>query len=293
MGTVSSMSKDRTLKVSESMDESTEFDFKINLLKNNRNTANSFQQSETAEKTKMSELIETVPYTFEWKEGGNDVQFCASFLEDWNKKEPMKLNKETNNYEVTLNVPKGVHQFKFIVNGNWVCSKNYKIINDKNNNNNNEIEINNDNSNMKNISNTNNIQEMKKNKKKQQKGNHDYNCIYPNKSSVNSDAPNIPVFFNPLINLNYNSNQLNLDLNSKQFEQINNDKIDNNKSLFKFDQAKNLLENDTFKSITTIPHEKLSHIFTHFYTNDKYIRSAVTQRNKHKFITLVYFSPKK
>ena len=56
MGTVSSMSKDRTLKVSESMDESTEFDFKINLLKNNRNTTNSFQQSETAEKTKMSEL---------------------------------------------------------------------------------------------------------------------------------------------------------------------------------------------------------------------------------------------
>ena len=183
MGTVSSMSKDRTLKVSESMDESTEFDFKINLLKNNRNTTNSFQQSETAEKTKMSELNETVLYTFEWKEGGNDVQFCASFLEDWNKKETMKLNKETNNYEVTLNVPKGTHQFKFIVNGLWVCSKYYKIIKDKSNNSNNEIEINNDNNNTKNISN--NIQEMKKNKKKHQKCNCDYNCIYPNKSSVN------------------------------------------------------------------------------------------------------------
>ena len=290
MGTVSSMSKDRTLKVSESMDESTEFDFKINLLKNNRNTTNSFQQSETAEKTKMSEVNETVLYTFEWKEGGNDVQFCASFLEDWNKKETMKLNKETNNYEVTLNVPKGTHQFKFIVNGLWVCSKYYKIIKDKSNNSNNEIEINNDNNNTKNISN--NIQEMKKNKKKHQKCNCDYNCIYPNKSSVNQDAPNIPVFFNSLINLNYNSNQLNLDLNSKQIEQSFNDKKDNNKLLFKFDQTKNLLENDTFKSITTIPHEKLSHIFTHFYTHDKYIRCSVTQRNKHKFLTLVYFSPK-
>lgn len=291
MGTVSSRSKDRTLKVSESMDESTEFDFKINLLKNNLNTTNSFQQSETAEKTKMSELNETVPYTFEWKEGGNNVHFCASFLEDWNRKEPMKLNKETNNYEVTLNVPKGVHQFKFIVNGQWVCSKNYKIINDKDNNINNEIEINNDN-NTKNISNTNNIQEMKKTKKKHQKGNNDYNCVYPNQSSVNPDAPNIPVFFNALINLNYNSNQLNLDLNSKQNEQNNNDKIDNNKLLFKFDKTKTILENSTFKSITTIPHEKLAHIFTHFYINNKYIKSSVTQRNKHKFLTLVYFSPK-
>ena len=81
-------------------------------------------------------------------------------------------------------------------------------------------------------------------------------------------------------------------MNSKQIEQNLNDKKDNNKLLFKFDQTKNLLENDTFKSITTIPHEKLSHIFTHFYTHDKYIRCSVTQRNKHKFLTLVYFSPK-
>jgi hypothetical protein len=290
MGTVSSMSKDRTLKVSESMDESTEYDFKLNFLKNNHNITNSYQQSETAEKTKMSELNETVPYTFEWKEGGNNVQFCSSFLEDWKRKEPMKFNKDTNSFEVTLNVPKGKHQFKFIVNGIWVCSKNYKINNDNNNNINNEIEINIENNTTKNINNT--IKDAKKIKKKQQKGNKDYNCVYPNKSSINPDAPNIPMFFNTSINLNYNSNQLNLNLDSKLPEQKDSDGSEENKLSLKFDQTKTILENDTFKSITTIPHEKLLHIFTHFYKNDNYIRSAVTQRNKHKFLTLVYFSPK-
>ena len=290
MGTVSSMSKERTLKVSESMDESTEYDFKLNFLKNNHNITNSYQQSETAEKTKMSELNETVPYTFEWKEGGNNVQFCSSFLEDWKRKEPMKFNKDTNSFEVTLNVPKGKHQFKFIVNDIWVCSKNYKINNDNNNNINNEIEINIDNNTTKNINNT--IKDVKKIKKKQQKGNKDYNCVYPNKSSINPDAPNIPIFFNTSINLNYNSNQLNLNLDSKLPEQKDSDGSEENKLSLKFDQTKTILENDTFKSITTIPHEKLLHIFTHFYKNDNYIRSAVTQRNKHKFLTLVYFSPK-
>ena len=290
MGTVSSVSKDRTLKISESMDESVEYDFKLNLLKNNRTAANSFQQSETTEKTKMSELNETAPYTFEWKEGGKNVEFCASFLEDWNKKEPMKFNKDTNSFEVTLNVPKGVHQFKFIVNGRWVCSKNYDIINDNNNNTNNQIEINLDNNTTKNTSNT--YQELKKVKKKHQKGNNDYNCIYPNKSSVNSEAPNIPLYFNPSINLNYNSNQLNLNLCSNQPEQKNIDKIEENKLYLKFDKSKNLLENDTFKSITTIPHEKLSHVFTQFYEDDKFIRTAMTQRNKHKFLTVIYFAPK-
>ena len=290
MGTVSSMSKDRTLKVSESMDESTEYDFKLNFLKNNHNITNSYQQSETAEKTKMSELNEIVPYTFEWKEGGNNVQFCSSFLEDWKRKEPMKFNKDTNSFEVTLNVPKGKHQFKFIVNGIWVCSKNYKINNDNNNNINNEIEINIENNTTKNINNT--VGDAKKIKKKQQKGNKDYNCVYPNKSSINPDAPNIPMLFNTSINLNYNSNQLNLNLDSKLPEQKDSDGSEENKLSLKFDQTKTILENDTFKSITTIPHEKLLHIFTHFYKNDNYIRSAVTQRNKHKFLTLVYFSPK-
>ena len=60
-------------------------------------------------------------------------------------------------------------------------------------------------------------------------------------------------------------------------------------------KSKTALENDTFKTIVTISHEKLSHLCFNNEednSNETYIRTAITQRNKHKFITLVYFSPK-
>ena len=57
-------------------------------------------------------------------------------------------------------------------------------------------------------------------------------------------------------------------------------------------KTKDLLETNTFKSIMTIPHEKLSHLFLYCDSDNKYIRNAMTQRNKHKFLTVVYFSPK-
>ena len=281
MGTNSTMSKDRTIKMSESLDESTEYDYKYSYRKNKQNTTQSLNQSETTEKTKISELNDTMPYTFEWKEGGNDVKITGSFLENWTRQEKMKFNEEKNLYEITFDLPKGSHQFKFIINGNWLCSKEYKIINDERNNFNNEIDINinNENTNGNNISNN---QDMKKRKKKLSKGNMDYNCLIPSKSSVNAEAPNIPYHYKSYLNLNINLNQL------------NDEKFKETKRSIDIDKTKYVLENETFKSITTIPHDKLSHLFLNLNNdNNKYLRCAITQRNKHKFLTLVYLSPKK
>ena len=55
----------------------------------------------------------------------------------------MKRNISTGIYEIILNIPKGIHQFKFIVDNQWVCSKYYKIINDSHNNINNIIDTSN------------------------------------------------------------------------------------------------------------------------------------------------------
>ena len=289
MGTVSSMSKDKTIKINESLDESAEFDFKINLLKNNKNKTNSFQQSETAEKTKLSELNDFIPYTFEWKEGGKDVVFCASFLDNWKRKETMKYNNDSKCFEITLNVPRGKHQFKFIINGQWVCSRDYPIINDNSNNINNVIDFSGNTSIDNNTTKNMNIQDMIKKKKKTGKGSNDYNCIFPNKSVVNSEAPYLPIYYKSLINLNYNSNQLKINFNSNS--DTNKSEEEKIKNFIDFNQTKNTTENETFKTIMTIPHEKLSHLFTNIENENKYIRSSLTQRNKHKFLTLVYFSP--
>ena len=298
MGTDTTKSKERTLKISESMDESAEFDFKFNYVKNNPNKTQSYHQSETAENSKKQESIDLIPYKFEWKDGGSDIKISGSFLDNWLKKEPLKFNNETKSYEITLNVPKGINQFKFIVDGKWVCSQNYKINNDKSNNFNNEIDTNanSENSTMTSLINS-NITEMKKKKKKLSKGSNDYNCIIPTKSSVNAEAPLIPWYYKSYINLNFNSNKLNENKFNNKFKDIQGEKsIDNmeeKQEILLYNKTRDLLENNTFKSIMTIPHEKLSHLFVYCDSDNKYIRSSLTQRNKHKFLTVVYFSPKK
>ena len=137
---------------------------------------------------------------------------------------------------------------------------------------------------------------MRKKKKKVSKENNDYNCIIPNKSSVNAEAPIIPLYFKALINLEFNSNQLKQDKFKDSLENKLDEKSENKskkKDMLAINKISDFLENNTFKSIMIIPHEKLSHIFFNPNSGDKYIRSALTQRNKHKFLTLVYFSPKK
>jgi len=298
MGTDTTKSKDRTLKISESMDESAEFDFKFNYMKNNSTQTQSLHQSETTENTKVPESNDLIPFKFEWKESGTDVKISGSFLDNWDRKEPLKFNSETKSYEITLNIPRGLNQFKFIVDDKWVCSKYYKIIKDKSNNDNNEIDTNTINESTMNSSmNNNNILDIKKKKKKVGKGNNDYNCLIPTKSAVNAEAPIIPLYFRSYINIDFNSNQLDkakfndklLDLSEEKAK----DTTKENEEMLILNKTKDLLETNTFKSIMTIPHEKLSHLFLYCDSDNKYIRNAMTQRNKHKFLTVVYFSPKK
>ena len=298
MGTDTTRSKDRTLKISESMDESAEYSFKFNCMKNNSTQTQSLHQSETTENTKIPESNDLIPFKFEWKESGTDVKISGSFLDNWDRKEPLKFNNETKSYEITLKIPRGLNQFKFIVDDKWLCSKYYKVITDKSNNDNNEIDTNatSETSTMNSLMNS-NVLDMKKKKKKLGKGNNDYNCLIPNKSAVNAEAPIIPWYFRSYINLDFNSNQLDeTKFNDKLIdlsEEKSKEKPKENEEMLILNKTKDLLETNTFKSIMTIPHEKLSHLFLNCDSDNKYIRNAMTQRNKHKFVTVVYFSPKK
>ena len=280
MGTISSVSKEiKYNKKGDSQDESSEYEIKtLNSSKTINKKNQSQLQSETRENTKDTNLNEQkIQFKFEWKDGGNDVKITGAFLDNWTKKIDMKRNISTGIYEIILNIPKGIHQFKFIVDNQWVCSKYYKIINDSHNNINNIIDTSNIPSQIMD-KNDNNNSSIKKKKKKEHI---DYNCYFPNSNEINVEAPGIPMHFMPCFNLNFQTKQ---------------DFLDNyfKKSLF-INKSKSILENETFKTIITISHEKLSHICFNNESNDndKYIRTSITQRNKHKFLTLVYYSPKK
>lgn len=273
MGTISSVSKDiNNNKISDSQDESSEYS-----LKHINNKIQSQGQSETRENTKVTQINEQkIPFKFEWKDGGIEVKITGSFLDNWTRQEYMKKNASTGIHEIIIDLPRAIHQFKFIVDKQWLCSQYYKIIYDQNNNANNIIDL-------TNYTIENNNTNIKKKKKKSGKEHIEYSCNFPNSSEINVEAPSLPMYYRPFFNLNFQSKQEFLKNNFK-------------KRLF-LNKSKTILENDTFKTIITISHDKLSHICFNCEKNnnkdEKYIRTSITQRNKHKFLTLVYYTPKK
>lgn len=276
----SSVSKDNnTSKLYNSQNGSYyDYDLKSQNLNNNNQSINI--QSETAENTKVLEpKVQKIPFKFEWKEGGGNVEIAASFLDNWKKPVEMKKNLNTGFFEVTLDVPKGIQQFKFIVDNKWVYSQNYATINDKNNINNIIDFTNYSPNNNKDI----NKSITKKKKKKTVKDTIEYNCTFPKATEVNSEAPGIPQHYLSSFDLNYHSKQDYLE-SSFQYK-------------LNVDKRKNVIENNTFKEILTIDHDKLCHICSNIQNEesdnkDYYIRTAITQRIKHKFLTIVYFTPR-
>ena len=107
-----------------------------------------------------------------------------------------------------------------------------------------------------------------------------YNCKYPLAHELNSTAPNAIVHYKPCFNIDYQSNQ---------------DKIDA-KLNFNYKEKNPLTENNTYKKILICPHEKLMHFCQNINdiknTNKRYIKGCTTIRNKHKYLTIVYYKPK-
>lgn len=281
MGTVSSASKDITKK-NDSQNTSSEYEIKqLNSIKD-INNKNSYQgQSETTENSKITDKNDQIIlYPFEWKEGGNEVLIYGSFAENWNKKTVMKKDLNTGIFQAFIEVPRGRHEFKFVVDQKWVCSQYYDRVTNKNNITNNVIDL--TNYIPPQVNNNINVSSSNKKKRKSTKNTIDYGCNYPKKSEVNLEAPILTQNFLPSFNLDIQSKQ---EFLQKVFIKD-----------ISFDKTKNLVENNTFKSILTISHEKLLHICHNIESNtdnDQYVRFSLTQRSKHKFLTLVYYTPKK
>lgn len=280
----SSVSRDNNNSKLYSSQNESYYDYELktkNLIQNTSNKNQSTNvQSETTENIKIQEPNDNkIKFKFEWKEGGSNVQMSGSFLDNWKNKEKLEKNPQTGFFEVILDIPKGIHQFKFIVDQKWMCSSEYSTFIDKNNTNN-IIDT-------TNFTTTNNIIiENKSNsnvkKKKKKTKDTEYNCIFPNPSQVNSEAPGIPHHYISCFDLNNQTRQENVKSNYVN-EMV-------------FDRKKNIIENNTFKDIITISHDKISHICYNIGNEnsdeDKFIRASITQRIKHKFLTIIYYTPK-
>ena len=229
---------------------------------------------------------ELVPFNFKWKEKENnnkelEVMIAGTFLNNWETFIKMEKNPETNIYEYQTFLPKEKHSFKYIINNKWQCSDLYPTTKDNSNNINNYIDLTNYNNN-ENKENKILIKKVKTKKKKRKENkeiNDGYGLKFPFIKDLNSKAPNVMLHYKDSLLIDNQSNQ---------------DKFDN-KKFFNYKQKTFYNENNSYKDIFIFPHEKLEHLTPNIddiFSSKNYNRYSITERKKHKYITLVYYKPK-
>ena len=266
-------------------------------LNGNSLSGNSSISDKNNENKYISEQINNIkiPTLFQWKEGGNNILITGSFC-GWSHRFTMTKNKKNNFYELTLYLPKGEYQFKFIIDNIWKCSNFYPTVTDLNNNTNNVL----DNTKELNLI----IKEREKEKEKERENQNTanssindnninnennktnyknasiflsdeirkiYGNLYPLKEQLNSDPPNLPQYY----------------INSFDF---NNYPIVGEKK-YVYNKMKNNLIRETFQSIKIPNHVYLNHIFSNCKKDKYFNRNCVSFRIRSKFGTIIYIHP--
>ena len=241
--------------------------------------------------TKMDSTFDNkndlVPFKFEWKEKDNnpnrelEVMLTGTFLNNWDSVVKMEKNPETNIYEYITLLPRAKHHFKYIINNKWKCSDLYPTEKDKSNNTNNYIDLINYNIDINKKDKTKTKNETIKKTKKiiNTKLNEKYGLIFPLIKDLNVIAPPIMMHYKEPFYLDNISNQENLA----------------NKIYLSFQKSNYSNVNNSCKEILILPHEKLAHITSNvddIFTKNNYNRYSITERIKHKYLTIIYYKPK-
>ena len=95
---------------------------------------------------------------------------------------------------------------------------------------------------------------------------------------MNIDAPSIPFHY---------ASPYNIDFYTRQG-------IIGKKGFLNFYEKNLLSENISYKNIMICPHVNLNHtILSCEKIEDNYIRSGISHRYKHKYLTIIYYKPRK
>lgn len=221
-----------------------------------------------------------IPTLFEWNEEGKMVYITGTFCA-WTQFFIMS-RRPNGTFQLVLDLPKGVYQYKFKVDNQWRYSTTAPTIVDNDQNLNNIIDnsyyvipspVKNDNNASPEVNDAN----VNKSKIKT-KG--VYETYYPGKLELNTDAPRVPMKFY--------SNLFNIDLNTKQWI------IGNKEYLHKVEN--NLLsENNSCKSLARCPHISVCHL-VYQYNSPKFTTFEIVcqvNRLRNKMLSIVYYKPRK
>ena len=234
--------------------------------------------------SKISGYNAIFPTTFEWDNGGNSVFVTGSFCQ-WKQFFLMKKDS-SKNFVLNLNLPRGIHQYKFKVDGEWKYNPKFPICNDGGNINNYldttnlEITIKTNDEGITAISTniTENNNDPSKASKKYSKNLLKVNSELSQNQNQNEffdKITTVPIHFKNTMNLDLITNQNNIGI--KKYMSI---------------KEKNVLsDNLSFKKINTAPIEQINHLNSKNLENQSII-CAVSSRFRYKFTTFVYYKPK-
>lgn len=247
----------------------------------------------------VSEKIEKIPTTFEWDKGGNIVYVTGSFC---NWKQYFLMKKEDNNhFLLTLNLPKGYHQYKFRVDNEWKYNEKFPICDDGGNINNYldttnwEITINKTDEgttiNSTNITDNNDLSKLSKMFIEKSKNSayykmKRYSNYIPNKDEFSEKIPEIPRHYQNNMNINLFAHQNNL----------------GNSNYLKISENNIMSDNIAFKGIENIYHEQTNHLRANINNkqkndkkddDEKTILCSISSRYRLKFTTFVYYNIQK
>lgn len=201
----------------------------------NPNTNNG-TKSETQSTIVTNELKDPqdlkVPTQFEWKEGGKIVYVTGNFS-NWSQWFMMSKNITNNYFELTLELPRGNHQYKFIVDNVWKFSKHFPTCSDGKGNINNIIDTN------LLISPVKRLETPLEARRSITID--EYNEYIPKKSELNTDAPIVPLHYSKSYFIDNNTTQMNIGM----------------PEFLIFNDRNNFSENNSFKNVTNPPHINL------------------------------------
>ena len=232
-----------------------------------------------------SEKSSVIPTTFKWRNGGNNVYLTGSFCK-WNQFFLMK-KISPDSFILTLNLPRGRHEYKYKVDNQWKFNEKDEICNNNGNINNvldtSNWEITVINTEERTIAQSTNYTDTyydNSNKNLEKIKNDDiskmkYSNKVPEIDKFSEKIPALPGHYQACENINLLSNQ----------------KYIGDKKLLGSSENDILSENLAYKKIEKVHHEQINHLITN---NDKKLSEkkaicSITSRYRFKFTTFVYY----
>ncbi|TNJ28220.1 5'-AMP-activated protein kinase, beta-1 subunit [Giardia muris] len=83
---------------------------------------------------------QNIEVTVTWREKADSAVYCVGSFNNWTERVPLQRN-HAGIWFAVLYLPPGVYQYKFIVDGNWVCAQDQPQCRDSDGNLNNVIHI--------------------------------------------------------------------------------------------------------------------------------------------------------